>query len=81
MNRDIENYIRNRHICNKYRRANSKEPMIVPEIPSSPWEKVGTDIFELNNKYYLLVVDYFSKYVELNIISKITRANVITNLK
>lgn len=29
------------------------------------WQKFGADIFELNSKAHLLVVDYCSKYPEL----------------
>lgn len=81
MDQDIEKYVKGCLICNKYKSSNQKEPMVPHEIPKWPWEKVGTDIFELNNIYYLLVIDYFSKFVEISILNKITSKNVITSLK
>ena len=35
--------------------------MIQHDIPARPWEVIGTDLFTLNNKYYLCIVDYHSK--------------------
>jgi len=50
----------------KYRNNNSKEPLIPHDIPQIPWFKLRTDIFHFNNKiYYLLVVDYYSKFIEI----------------
>ncbi|CAB3995096.1 Transposon Ty3-G Gag-Pol poly [Paramuricea clavata] len=40
------------------------ETLIPHEVPSTPWEKVGIDLFQLKNKDYLIVVDYTSKYFE-----------------
>ena len=39
-------------------------------IPKGPWEMLGTDIFQLSGKKYLLVVDYYSKYIELALLEK-----------
>ena len=33
-------------------------------IPNAPWETVGTDIFQFRNTKYLIVVDYYSRYIE-----------------
>ena len=37
------------------------EELIPHDFPSNPWEKVGTDLFQLKGKDYLIVVDYTSK--------------------
>ena len=39
-------------------------------IPKGPWEMLGTEIFQLSGKKYLLVVDYYSKYIELALLEK-----------
>ena len=33
-------------------------------VPSAPWETVGTDLFQFHNMKYLIVVDYYSRYIE-----------------
>jgi transposase InsO family protein len=58
-----------------------KEPLIPTPLPDYPWQLVGTDLFELNQKHYLLVVDYFSRYLEVLQLSSTTPASVITTLK
>ena len=39
-----------------------KVKMIHHEIPLSPWEVLGADIFHFNNKNYLCIVGYHSKF-------------------
>ena len=42
-----------------------KEPMIAAQLPTYPWQMIGSDLFELNGTTYMLVVDYFSRYIEV----------------
>ena len=37
----------------------SKEPLIHSELPDFSWQKVGTDLFHLNDSTYIVAVDYF----------------------
>ena len=46
-----------------------------------PWERVASDLFELNSTTYLLVVDYYSRYVEVQMLNSTSSASVITALK
>ena len=34
------------------------------QIPNCPWSKIATDLFTLNSKNYITVVDYFSDFIE-----------------
>ena len=47
----------------------------------TPWQKLGTDIFELNSRVYLIVVDYYSKYPELSLLTDKSSQSVITSMK
>ena len=47
----------------------------------SPMGKVGADLFQLKDSMYLLVVDYYSRYVEIQKLTSITSAGVISALK
>ena len=52
--------------CIEHRKPN-REPMIPTVISERPWQVLGTDLFSLKGRTYLLVVDYFSRYVEVSL--------------
>lgn len=82
MNTQIENFVSRCAICQKYGKSNIKEPLMFHEIVEIPWYKIGMDIFELYGENYLLLVDYYSKYVEVeNLHRNLTARNVIEKLK
>ena len=58
-----------------------KEPMIASGLPQYPWQKVAADLFHLNGANYLVVVDYFSRYPEVQKLNSTTSDTVITLLK
>ena len=55
--------------------------MIASELPQYPWQKVGVDLFHLNGAEYLVLVDYFSRYPEVQKLTSTTSATVIASLK
>ena len=81
MNDDIEKLVKQCEICNKFATSNRKEPMVPHEIPARPWEKVGIDYFTLLNQDYLLIIDYFSKYPEVILVSSKTAGATIKALQ
>ncbi|CAH2108833.1 unnamed protein product [Euphydryas editha] len=82
MHTDIEKYVSQCNVCLSFRRNNSKEPIIQHEYENIPWYKVGVDIFKFERIKYLIVVDYYSKYVELAMLrSGYTASIVITQIK
>ncbi len=81
MGKEIENIISKCSICLTYRPSNTKEPMISHKIPDRPWQVVATDLFTWNNEDYLVTVDYYSRYFELDKLHSTTSAAVISKLK
>ena len=57
------------------------EPLIPTELPRRPWQKLGSDLFEYKGATYILVVDYFSCYVEILKLSSTTSTSIIVALK
>ena len=58
-----------------------REPLIPTKLPQRPWEQVGSDLFELKGAHYLLVIDYFSRYIEITKLSTTTSTSIIEALK
>lgn len=65
MNEQIENIISKCHICQVNQSQNIKEPMVQSKLPNLPFTKVTCDILEYSQKYYLVLIDYYSKWIEL----------------
>ena len=63
INNDIENYIKNCTMHLTFQQVRPKEKIIHHDIPVRPWDVVGTDMFHINNKNYLCIIDYHSKFL------------------
>lgn len=50
-------------------------------LPQLPWQKVASDLFEWKQLTYLLVVDYFSRFIEIARLNHPTTKEVVTHLK
>ena len=61
-------------------RENRAEPMISTPLPSRPWQCIGTDLFHFQGQKYLLMVDYFSRYVEIALMSSTNAASIINQM-
>ncbi|XP_044756800.1 uncharacterized protein K02A2.6-like [Coccinella septempunctata] len=81
MYREIENTVTSCEICQKYSKNNYKEPLKPHRVPDYPWQKLGCDLYELGRDKYLIVVDYFSKYVEVCKVNDITSNTIVKHLK
>lgn len=78
---DINNLIESCEACMSNSNCNQKEPLMSYEVPYGAWRKVGTDIFSFINDKYLITVDYYSKFVEVQKLSAETSQCVINALK
>ncbi len=76
----LNELVRNCKTCIK-ERANPVEPLMPSELPERPWQKVGSDLFTLSHDNYLLIVDYYSRYVEIAKLTPTRSQDVIVHLK
>ena len=81
MTKELTEYILRCPTCNAYPYNQPKEPLISHEIPERPWEKVGSDLFEYEGDDFLVTVDYFSNFFELDRLRSKTAEEVIGKLK
>ena len=66
MSADIKHFISTCDTCRTYEISQSQEILMNHELPSRQWEKIGVDLFEHDGKYFLITVDYFSNYWEID---------------
>ena len=77
VNQDITDMCKSCQVCDELRNTQSKETLQPHEIPSQPWQVLGTDLFDLANEQYLIVADYFSKFIVVDKLPKLAPSSVI----
>uniref|UniRef100_A0A3B1ISF7 Gypsy retrotransposon integrase-like protein 1 n=1 Tax=Astyanax mexicanus TaxID=7994 RepID=A0A3B1ISF7_ASTMX len=80
LSQQLNELVLNCRTCIK-ERTNHTEPLIPTDLPERPWQKLGTDLFTLKGKTYLLVVDYYSRYVEVVNLSLTKSVDITLHLK
>lgn len=78
--KQLEETINRCAICSQHRTQHA-EPLLPTNFPDYPWQKVASDLFQWKNSSYLLVVDYYSRFIEIAKLSTTTSTAVITHLK
>ena len=80
MSRELEELVKNCPECCKAQKQRA-QPLTPSELPDLPWQKVATDLFEWKQRMYLIVVDYYSRYVEIACLNGVTAEQVIVHTK
>ncbi|UYV78284.1 hypothetical protein LAZ67_16000816 [Cordylochernes scorpioides] len=57
------------------------EPLIPTNFPTRPWQKIGMDLFKFENKWYLVVIDYYSRFPEMVQLDRLTASVVVRSCK
>lgn len=78
MGNSIERMIKSCRTCAEADKI-PKEPLRPVATPSRPWEMVGSDLFRWNNKNFLLLVDYYSRYPEVLLLGDDTSSGRIVS--
>lgn len=66
--------------CNRHSRMQMKEPMMT-EAPVQCWHRVATDLFQHRGINYLVLVDQYSRYIEISQLRETSSAAVIQKLE
>ncbi|GFO24965.1 Pol polyprotein [Plakobranchus ocellatus] len=80
MLKEIEKLIGNRMTCEKTKIV-PKEPLNPRPTPAYPGQRIGADLFEWKGRTYLLLVDYFFRWIEIPFLTKTTTSSVIEHSK
>ena len=80
ISKQIAEYIHSCAPCQTNSNSLQKEPAIPIEVPCRPWKVLGMDFFMHNNRWCLLVADYYSKFPYTLQIPSMTFKDVISAL-
>ena len=58
---DIEELVSKCSTCQTHRKSHQPKTLLPQEVPSRPWEVLGSDTLTLHGHDYLLMCDYYSK--------------------
>jgi transposase InsO family protein len=81
MSRDIDDVVAQCSVCHSTRSHQSKEPLQLYPVPSRRWATLGTDLFEWHGKMYLVTVDSYSGWFEMNTLLDTSTTTVVQKLK
>ena len=65
MSKDLQNIVRRCRTCEKFSKRDTNEPLLCHKIPQLRFQKIACDILEFGHKVFLVLVDYFSHWIEL----------------
>ena len=81
MSSEIRQYCEACTTCVSVQMSQPQEPLKLHSLPKLPWQKIGTDLFNINKSNYLITVDYFSQYFEIDLLPNTHSDTIIECLK
>lgn len=81
MSAQLKNLIDKCSICQSVRPEQASEPLQPHPVPERPWQRVATDLFTFENRNYLVLVDFYSNFIELDYLADTSSQTVIHKLK
>ena len=80
INSDLKEMVEKCDICQSQQNSTASVQKYVSEVPPHPWHTLGSDLFYFHRIDFLVVVDYFSKYLIVRKIPNSTSSAVIKEL-
>jgi transposase InsO family protein len=78
---ELERYVSTCDVCRQMETTPVDEPLQPHDIPNRPWSKIGIDLFQINNSHFMVSVDYYSNFWEIDRIDSLNTITVIRKLK
>ena len=78
---DVKQLVLSCKHCCIHRPSQNKEPLLTTPLPDLPWQKLAADLCEHKGRQYLIVIDYFSRWLEILELPKTNSETVIQKLK
>ena len=79
MSTQIKDLIGQCRFCEERRNSQVKEPMTQSDTPDYPFQKVGVDLFDYKSRQYLILVDYFSRWIDFTELTNDSTSETVIN--
>ena len=63
-------------VCQESQTEHRQQPLLAHDVPSTPWTKVASDLFQIKGDNYLLVTDYHSKFYLVEKMNSTTSSSI-----
>ncbi|XP_053376976.1 uncharacterized protein K02A2.6-like [Mercenaria mercenaria] len=83
MDSQVEREVKKCHSCQLVGQPEKPEPVSRTKLPEGPWQHLSIDLmgpFPNSGDYVFVVVDYFSRWFEVDIMKSITSSKIIESL-
>jgi hypothetical protein len=81
MNAEIKEAVQNCTVCAEHMPQNRKEPLMTHEYPKRPWGKIAADLCTHKQDHYVVIVDYYSDYIEMEPVDNTMAGTIIEVFK
>jgi hypothetical protein len=78
---ELRDYISKCDVCQTNGLKQPKETLKSHDVPTRPWVNIGTDLFCFSGNDYLITVDYYSSFFEMDRLYDTLSKTVISKLK
>jgi hypothetical protein len=77
MSKDIIDFVQSCETCEKHAKSKQKEPLIIRELPTYPFQMVSSDLFHHEGKDYVLIVDHYSNWFHFKMLKSLESKETI----
>lgn len=81
ISQDIKDRVAACRHCLEKKPSQPSEPLITSKMPERPFQRIAIDICEVKGQNYLISVDYYSRYIDIAHLTKMTSTAVINKMK
>uniref|UniRef100_A0A8D2J594 Gypsy retrotransposon integrase-like protein 1 n=1 Tax=Varanus komodoensis TaxID=61221 RepID=A0A8D2J594_VARKO len=81
MQNEIRDFVSRCSACNEYAQAQQKEPMMSYVLPTRPWQIVSMDLLSYAGQDFLLIVDHYSDFWEIELLPDLSAETTIRRCK
>ena len=82
MDKQVEDAIRSCHSCQLVGARAKPEPVRSSSRPDGPWQEIPVDLLEISNgEHLLVVVDYYSRWLEAILLKKTNAQHLIKSME